>query len=46
VLRPTKERNVIERRFCHLKQWRSLATRYNKLTITYRAALALNTVLA
>ena len=29
---------MIERRFCHLKQWRGLATRYDKLAIVYRAA--------
>lgn len=33
-----KNRNVIERRFCHLKQWRGLATRYDKLATTYRSA--------
>lgn len=41
-----KGRNVIERRFCHLKQWRALATRYDKLAITYRAAAVLNAVIA
>ena len=30
-----KNRNVIERCFCRLKQWRGLATRYDKLAITY-----------
>jgi len=39
-------RNVIERRFCHLKQWRGLATRYDKLAIVYRAAAVLNAVIA
>ena len=39
-------RNVIERRFCHLKQWRGLATRYDKLTLVYRAAAVLNAVIA
>ena len=39
-------RNVIERRFCHLKQWRGLATRYDKLALTYRAAAVLNAVIA
>ena len=37
-----RNRNVIERRFSHLKQWRGLATRYDKLAITYRAAAVLN----
>jgi hypothetical protein len=31
---------------CHLKQWRGLATRYNKLAIVYRAAALLNAVIA
>lgn len=39
-------RNVIERRFCHLKQWRGLATRYDKLAIVYPAAAVLNAVIA
>jgi transposase len=39
-------RNVIERRYCHLKQWRGLATRHDKHALTYRAALVLNAVLA
>lgn len=39
-------RNVVERRFCHLKQWRALATRYDKLALTYRAAVVLNAVIA
>lgn len=41
-----KGRNVIERRFCHLKQWRGLATRYDKLALTYRAAAVSNGVIA
>lgn len=41
-----RNRNVIERRFCHLKQWRGLATRYDKLAIVYRAAAVLNAVIA
>lgn len=41
-----KHRNVIERRFCHLKQWRGLATRYDKLATTYRSAVVLNAVVA
>ena len=38
-------RNV-ERRFCHLKQWRGLAARHDTLAIVYRAALMLNAVVA
>lgn len=41
-----KQRNVIERGFCRLKQWRGLATRYDKLAIVYRAAVVLNAVIA
>ena len=37
-----KNRNVIERRYCHIKQWRGLATRYDKHAVTYRAAVLLN----
>lgn len=39
-------RNVVERRYCHLKQWRGLATRYDKHARTYRAAVVLNAVIA
>ena len=31
-----KGRNVVERSFNLAKQWRALATRYDKLAITYR----------
>ncbi|MAY48461.1 MAG: IS5/IS1182 family transposase [Microbacterium sp.] len=41
-----KNRNVIERRYCHTKQWRGLATRYDKHAIIYRAAVVLNAVIA
>jgi transposase len=34
-------RNVIERSFALAKQWRALATRFDKLAITYRGALIL-----
>jgi len=39
-------RNVVERRFNLLKQWRGLATRYDKLAIVYRSAVVLNAVIA
>jgi putative transposase len=32
-----KDRNVIERAFSHLKDWRRVATRYDKLARNYRA---------
>lgn len=41
-----KNRNVVERQYCHLKQWRGLATRYDKHAIVYRAAVILNAVIA
>ncbi len=37
-----KGRNVVERSFALAKQWRGLATRYDKLAITYRAAVILS----
>ncbi len=36
-----RRRNVVERSFALLKQWRALATRYDKLAITYRAAVVM-----
>lgn len=41
-----KGRNVVERRFSDVKQWRGLATRYDKLAIVFRAAVAVNAVIA
>lgn len=37
-----KQRNLVERSFALLKQWRGLATRYDKLAIAYRAAVVLS----
>jgi transposase len=37
-------RNVVERHFNLLKQWRGLATRYDKLAIVYRSAVVLHAV--
>lgn len=37
-----KKRNLVERSFALLKQWRGLATRYDKLAIVYRAAVVLS----
>ena len=36
-----KERNVVERCFNRLKQWRDLATRFAKRAAIYRASLLL-----
>ncbi|NHP18253.1 transposase, partial [Rhodococcus sp. IC4_135] len=38
-------RNIVERSFALAKQWRALATRYDKLAITYRAAVTLCAIL-
>jgi hypothetical protein len=38
-------RNVIERGFQILKQWRALATRYDKHALTYRGGLVLAAIL-
>ena len=40
-----KGRNVVERSFALAKHWRGLATRYDKLAITYRAAVTLCAIL-
>jgi transposase len=39
-----RNRNVVERSFNRLKQWRGLATRYDKLAVVYRAAVFLHAV--
>jgi putative transposase len=39
-----KGRNVIERGFNNLKQWRGLATRYDKLAVVYRGAAVLRAI--
>lgn len=41
-----KNRNVVERRFCHTRQWRGLATRYDKHAIVYRAAVLIHAAIA
>ena len=40
-----KGRNVVERSFNAIKQWRGLATRYDKLAITYRGGVVLRAIL-
>lgn len=40
-----KGRNVIERGYCLIKQWRGLATRYDKHARTYRGGLVLAAIL-
>lgn len=41
-----RDRNVVERSFNTMKQWRGLATRYDKLGIVYRSGVVLNGVIA
>lgn len=40
-----KGRNVVERAFNLLKQWRAIATRYDKLATVYRGAVVLAAIL-
>jgi len=40
-----KGRNVVERSFNVLKQWRGLATRYDKLALTYRGGTVLGAII-
>jgi transposase len=40
-----RERNLVERFFCKLKQYRAISTRYDKLANTFFAAVALVCVL-
>jgi putative transposase len=41
-----KQRNTIERGFNIFKQWRGLATRYDKLALTYRGGAVLRAITA
>jgi putative transposase len=36
-----RDRNMIERAFCRLKDWRRIATRYDKLAINFASAVAI-----
>lgn len=40
-----RSRNVIERGYSDVKQWRGLATRHEKLNLTYRAGAALRAII-
>ena len=42
---PYKLRNLIERAFCFLKDWRRIATRYDKLASNLEAAVALAAII-
>jgi transposase len=39
-----KRRNAIERCFATFKQWRGIATRYDKLALTYRGGVVLRAI--
>jgi hypothetical protein len=39
-----RRRNVVERGFCDVEQWRGLATRYEKLALTFRGAAGLKAI--
>ena len=41
-----KRRNLVERAFCRLKDFRRVATRYDKLAVTYAAAISLAALVA
>jgi putative transposase len=36
-----RSRNLVERMFCRLKDWRRIATRYDKLALNYASAVAI-----
>lgn len=40
-----KRRNVIERGFQVFKQWRGIATRYDKLALIYRGGVVLRAII-
>lgn len=40
-----KDRNVVERAFALFKQWRALATRYDKLATVYRGGVVLAAII-
>jgi transposase len=40
-----KRRNLVERMFCRLKDWRRIATRYDKLARNYASAVTLAAVI-
>ena len=44
-VQPYKLRNLIERAFCLLKDWRRIATRYDKLATNFEAAIAIAAII-
>jgi putative transposase len=41
-----RDRNLIERAFCRLKDWRRIATRYDKLAINFASAVAITAIVS
>ena len=39
------DRNIIERAFCRLKDWRRIATRYDKLAVNFASAVAIAAII-
>jgi putative transposase len=39
-------RNGIERTFCRLKDWRRIATRYDKLAVNFHAAVTIAAIVS
>ncbi len=40
-----RDRNLIERAFCRLKDWRRIATRYDKLAINFASAVTIAAII-
>jgi transposase len=40
-----KQRNLVERMFCKLKDWRRIATRYDKLATTFASAVCIAAII-
>ncbi|MDB5363692.1 MAG: transposase domain protein, partial [Rhodospirillales bacterium] len=40
-----KQRNIIERMFCRIKDWRRVATRYDRNLKTFISTIAIATVI-
>ena len=45
VSKACKRRNLIERMFCKLKNWRRIATRYDRYAQNYLSGLALAAIM-
>lgn len=40
-----KQRNLVERMFCRLKDWRRVATRYDKLAASFASAVCVAAII-